>query len=95
MSSTTIRSAAAFALTAATLAMAASAFAADRPQAASGKAVGSSDKVHCYNVHDCKGNSDCKSGNHECKGQNECKGQGFSAMGAKDCLTKGGVIADL
>ena len=24
--------------------------------------------VHCYGVNDCKGQSDCKSGNHECKG---------------------------
>ena len=53
------------------------------------------DKVHCYNVHDCKGNSDCKTTEHACKGQNACKGHGFKAASAKDCLAKGGTIGDL
>lgn len=84
-----------FALTAATLAMAASAFAADAPKGSSGKAVGAGDKVHCYNVHDCKGNSACKTAEHSCKGQNACKGHGFVAVTAAQCLAKKGVIGDL
>ncbi len=95
MTSIATKSAVSFALSAATLALAASAFAADAPKGASGKAVSANDKVHCYNMHDCKGNSDCKTAEHSCKGQNACKGHGFKAASAKQCLDKGGVIADL
>lgn len=84
-----------FALTAATLAMAATAFAADAPKGSSGKAVGAGDKVHCYNVHACKGNSACKTAEHSCKGQNACKGHGFVAVTAAQCLMQKGVIGDL
>ncbi|MEW5967754.1 MAG: hypothetical protein AB1720_12300 [Pseudomonadota bacterium] len=69
--------------------------AAESPKGSYGPAVGASDKVHCYGVHSCKGNSDCKTSMHSCKGQNACKGHGFKGMPAKDCLDKGGVIADL
>jgi len=72
-----------------------SAFAADAPAGSSGVAVAANDKVHCYNVHDCKGNSDCKTAQHSCKGQNSCKGQGFKATSAKECLAKDGTIGDL
>ena len=95
MTTQSFRTAASFALTAATLALASTAFAADPPKGASGKAVAANDKVHCYNVHDCKGNSDCKTAEHSCKGQNACKGHGFKAASAKECLAKGGTIADL
>lgn len=82
------------------LALAASAFAlsavaADAPKGATGKAVSANDKVHCYNVHECKGNSDCKTTEHSCKGQNACKGHGFKAVSAKECLAKSGTIADM
>ena len=80
---------------AALFALSAAAFAADPPQGSSGAAVAASDKVHCYGVHDCKGNSDCKTAENACKGQNACKGHGFKGMKAKDCLDKGGTIADL
>lgn len=69
--------------------------AAESPKGSAGPAIGASDKVHCYGVHSCKGNSDCKTAEHSCKGQNACKGHGFKAMPAKDCMDKGGVIADL
>lgn len=82
-------------LSASALALAAGVSAAPSPKGSSGKAIGADDKVHCYNVHDCKGNSDCKTAEHGCKGQNACKGHGFKAMDAKSCLVKGGVIADL
>ena len=95
MISTHIKSATSFALAAATLALAASAFAADAPKGASGKAIAASDKVHCYNVHDCKGNSDCKTAEHSCKTQNACKGHGFKAMAAAECLSSKGTIGDL
>ncbi len=85
----------AFAFAAGALALASAAFAADAPKGSSGKAVAANDKVHCYNVHDCKGNSDCKTTEHACKGQNACKGHGFKAASAKDCLAKGGTIGDL
>lgn len=82
-------------LTAALLALSASAFAADAPKGSVGKAVAANDKVHCYNVHDCKGNSDCKTTEHSCKGQNGCKGHGFKAKTALACLSEGGTIGDL
>jgi uncharacterized membrane protein len=71
------------------------AFAIENPKGSSGVAVGASDKVHCYGVHSCKGNSDCKTAEHSCKGQNACGGHGFKGVSAKECLDKGGVIADL
>ncbi len=92
MASTHIQS---FALTAALLALSASSFAADAPKGASGKAIGASDTVHCYNVHDCKGNSDCSTAEHACKGQNACKGHGFKAKAAGECLKSNGVIGDV
>ena len=91
----TVKTAASFGLTAALLALSAAAFAADAPTGSMGKAIGANDKVHCYNVHDCKGNSDCKTAEHSCKGTNACKGHGFKAMSAGQCLTKGGTISDL
>ena len=71
------------------------AIAADSPKGSMGAAVGASDKVHCYGVHSCKGNSDCKTAEHSCKGQNSCKGHGYKDTSAKSCMDKGGVIADL
>ena len=90
-----IKTAASFALTAATFALAASAFAADAPKGSSGKAVAGSDKVHCYGLHECKGNSACKTAEHSCKGQNACKGHGFVAATAGECIAKKGTIGDL
>ena len=69
--------------------------AADSPTGSIGAAVGASDKVHCYGVHSCKGNSDCKTAEHSCKGKNSCGGHGFKGISAKECLDKGGVISDL
>lgn len=80
---------------AAFMAISMSAVAADAPKGSSGVAIGASDKVHCYGVQSCKGNSDCKTAEHSCKGQNACKGHGFKGMPAKDCMEKGGVIADV
>jgi hypothetical protein len=95
MIATQTKFAASFALTAATLALAATAFAADAPKGSSGKAVAANDKVHCYGLHECKGNSACKTAEHSCKGQNACKGHGFVAATAAQCLTKGGTVGDL
>ncbi len=92
MASTPIKS---FALTAALMALSASSFAADAPKGASGKSIAAADTVHCYNVHDCKGNSDCKTAEHSCKGQNACKGHGFKAKTAGECLKSNGVIGDV
>jgi hypothetical protein len=95
MIATPFKSGASFALTAAMLALSASAFAADAPKGSSGKAIAANDKVHCYNVHDCKGNSDCKTAEHKCKGQNACKGHGFKAKTAGECLAGNGTIGDI
>lgn len=96
MKNSTLKSVASFAAIASALALSAvTATAADAPKGSSGKAIGANDKVHCYNVHDCKGNSDCKTAEHSCKGQNACKGHGFKAAAAKECLAKGGTIGDL
>ena len=92
---TTNTSPAAFALTAALLALSSTAFAADAPKGSVGKAIAANDKVHCYNVHSCKGNSDCKTAEHSCKGQNACKGHGFKAVTAGECLKSSGVIGDI
>ena len=84
-----------FAMAAAVMALSASAFAADAPKGSEGKAIAANDTVHCYNVHDCKGNSDCKTAEHSCKGQNQCKGHGFKAITAAKCLASKGTIGDL
>ena len=86
---------AALASAAGLLALSLGAFAADPPKGSSGVAVAAGDKVHCYAVHACKGNSDCKTAEHSCKGQNACKGHGFKGIAAKACLDQGGVIGDL
>jgi hypothetical protein len=80
---------------AALMAFSLSASAAPNPAGSSGAAVAAGDKVHCYGVHACKGNSDCKTAENSCKGQNACKGHGFKGMAASECLAKDGVIADL
>lgn len=84
-----------FAMAAAVLALSASAFAADPPKGSMGKAVAANDTVQCYNIHNCKGNSDCKTTEHNCKGQNDCKGHGFKAVSAAKCLSSKGTIGDL
>lgn len=88
-------SAARIAAMAVAFAASASAFAAELPAGAVGKAIDANDKVHCYGLHSCKGNSDCKTTEHSCKGQNACKGHGFKGVKASQCLADGGVIADL
>lgn len=95
MNAQNIKTTSGLALTAALLALSSTAFAADQPAGSSGKAIGAQDKVHCYNVHACKGNSDCKTAEHACKGQNACKGHGFKAQSAESCLKAGGTIADM
>jgi hypothetical protein len=95
MTSTQAKTASSFALTAALLALSSTAFAADAPKGSNGKAIAANDTVHCYNVHDCKGNSDCKTTEHSCKGQNACKGHGFKAVKADACLKGNGIIGDL
>jgi len=76
-------------------ALSTSAIAADQPKGSSGAAIDAGDKVHCYGIHSCKGNSDCKTAEHACKGQNACGGHGFKGMSAKACLDAGGTIADI
>lgn len=95
MTSTQVKTASSFALTAALMALSSAAFAADAPKGSMGKAIASGDTVHCYNVHDCKGNSDCKTTEHSCKGQNACKGHGFKAVKADACLQGNGTIGDI
>ena len=95
MPSIQAKTTASLALSAALLAIASTGFAADAPKGSKGAAVAATDKVHCYNVHDCKGNSDCKTAEHNCKGQNACKGHGFKAMKADACLKGSGTIGDI
>ena len=85
----------AIASAAALFALSGMALAAPSPQGSNGRALATTDMVHCYGLHSCKGNSDCKTAEHACKGQNACKGHGFKAMEAGKCLKKGGVIGDL
>lgn len=95
MASTQFKTGASFALTAALLALSASSMAAPLPKGATGQAISATDMVHCYNVNECKGQSDCKTTASACKGQNACKGQGFKAQAAGACLKSNGVIGDL
>lgn len=95
MNANSLKSTSGLALTAALLALSSTAFAADKPAGSSGKAIGAKDSVHCYNVHSCKGMSDCKTAEHACKGQNACKGHGFKMQTAESCLKAGGTIGDL
>jgi hypothetical protein len=83
------------ALLAAAFAASSMAFGAEPPAGSTGKAISASDNVHCYGVHACKGESDCKTTDNSCKGQNACKGHGFKSMKADECLSKGGVIGDV
>lgn len=69
--------------------------AAEPPAGSTGKAISTMDKVHCYDVHACKGQSDCKTTDNACKGMNACKGHGFKAMKAGECLESGGTIGDI
>ena len=92
---TTVKTGASLAGAAALFALTAAAFAAAPPAGSSGIAVAAADKVHCYSVHSCKGNADCKTTENSCKGQNACKGLSFKGMAAVECLTKGGTIGDL
>lgn len=89
------KSAVSMAAAAAALVVSSVAFSADKPAGAMGPAVGAGDKVHCYGVNSCKGNTDCKTAANECKGQNSCKAKGFKAVTAKECLNKDGIISDL
>lgn len=84
-----------FASAALAIAMSSGAIAADSPAGSHGASIGAGDKVHCYGIHACKGNSDCKTAEHSCKGQNKCGGHGFKGMKAKACLDAGGVISDI
>lgn len=86
---------ASIAAAAAAFALSGAVFAADAPAGSKGAAVAAGDKVHCYGLHACKGNSDCATSEHSCKGQNACKGHGFKATTAKECLGQGGTIGDL
>ena len=85
----------AIASAAALFALSGMALAAPSPQGSNGRALTPTDTVHCYGLHSCKGNSDCKTAEHACKGQNACKGHGFKAMQAGECLKAGGTIGDL
>ena len=84
-----------FASAALAAALSAPTMAADSPAGSVGAAIGAGDKVHCYGVHSCAGNSDCKTAEHSCKGKNSCGGHGFKAMTAKQCLESEGVIGDI
>jgi uncharacterized membrane protein len=89
------KSAVSLAAAAAALAVSSFAFAADRPEGATGPAVSANDKVNCYGINSCKGSADCKTAANSCKGQNGCKAKGFKSVTAKECLSKDGVISDL
>lgn len=84
-----------FASAALAVAMSSSAMAASSPAGSTGAAIGAGDKVHCYGINSCKGNSDCKTTQNSCKGLNACKGHGFKGMAAMKCLESGGVISDV
>ena len=49
-------------------------------------------KVHCYGINACKGQSDCHTASHSCSGQNACKGKGWKLMSQEECKEKGGTL---
>ena len=76
------------AASAALLALASTAIA----QQASPRAIAADDKVSCYGINACKGQSECKTADNACKGLNQCKGHGFKTATAKACLAENGKI---
>ncbi len=91
----TVNKTVSFASAALAIALSSPAMAAESPTGSTGAAIGAGDKVHCYGVHSCKGNSSCKTAEHSCKGQNACKGHGFLGITAKACFDQGGIISDI
>lgn len=51
-------------------------------------------KVVCEGINSCKGTGSCAGPGHGCAGQNACKGQGHTKTTKKECLDKGGKIAE-
>lgn len=92
---TSIRRISTLAASAAALALSATTLAADPPAGSKGRAIASNDGIHCYGLHECKGQADCATTEHDCKGMNECAGHGFKALSAGECLTRGGTIGDI
>ncbi len=80
---------------AAMFAFATMAQAADSVAPVKGSALHGDDKVHCFGVNACKGQSDCETATSGCKTQNACKGKGWKAMTAAKCFAKKGFIGDL
>jgi hypothetical protein len=51
-------------------------------------------QVVCDGINACKGQGSCAGAGHGCAGQNGCKGQGHTKTTKKDCLAKGGKVAE-
>lgn len=56
------------------------------------KSIAADDRINCYGINSCKGQSECKTADNACKGLNQCKGHGFKVASAKACLVAGGKI---
>lgn len=52
------------------------------------------DKVPCYGVNSCKGQSTCKTAKNDCKGHNACKGEGMVMKTASQCEKMGGSLKE-
>ncbi len=77
--------------------LAASAFgfmAALAPQAMADNEKDGAQQVICDGINSCKGSGSCAGAGHACAGQNACKGQGHTKTTKKECLAKGGKIAE-
>ncbi len=65
--------------------------AAENPPGSSGKAISAGNKVRCLGISFCHAFHEC--GQHVCKTASKCGG--LRTTTAKECLDKGGTIAEL
>ena len=52
------------------------------------------DQVMCSGINACKGQGSCAGASNACAGKNGCKGQGMTKVSRKDCMAKGGKVAE-
>jgi hypothetical protein len=64
------------------------------PQAMAGDKDAAADQIICDGINSCKGTGSCAGAGHACAGQNACKGQGHTKTTKKECLAKGGKVAE-
>jgi len=68
------------------------------PDSAPPAAAAGEEKVKCFGINECKGESACNVNkpelgiDHACAGENECKGKGWIKVARSECDEKGGEV---